>query len=176
MIYESNISEVVEKLKKGFLNPETQDKLARIVALTLYSSNMRRIHNEGMDVDEKPIGIYSIRPIYVNPKVSPVKFIPKTKVKINPVTRYFPGGYKQFRGYIGRKTDKVNVDLSHKLKEDWRIFYMGPGHYTIGFQSEYGKNVSHGNENHFKTRIWGVTVQDRKMIVETVKNFIHAAA
>jgi hypothetical protein len=176
MIYESNLSQVIDKLKNGLLSPETQDKIARTISLNLFASNQRRVNNEGLDVNMKNIGSYSTRPIYVNPKNSPVKFTPKTKVKKNPVTRYFGGGYREFRGFIGRPNEKVTVDLSHKLRNEWRIFFMRTGNYTIGFQSEYGKEVSRGNEAHFKTTIWGITSQDRKMIAETVKSFVSATS
>jgi len=190
MIYESNITQVVENLKLKILNKEAQDKLALEIALMLYSSNIRRIMNEGLDLGMSRIGVYSTKPFYLNPKNSPVDFKGQGKTEFAAyrgtsigfgakkyqyrkgahITRYFPKGYWEFRGYIGRINDKVVFDLSHKLKNDWKIFQI-PNGYQLGFQSLYGKDVSRGNERQFKTTVWGITRDDRKNIEKIIKEF-----
>lgn len=178
MIYESNIDQVLANLKAKLTSVDMMDELCGEVALSLYASNQKRIITDGLNVEEVPIGRYSTKPIYINPKVSPVRFAPagkKTnrKNKANPKTRYFAGGYKEFRGFIGRPNDKVNVDLSHKLKTDYKIYHVGPGHYQIGFNSEYGRDVSAANEKRFNCKIWGISVSDRGLIERIVKGFIN---
>ena len=141
------------------------------VLTTVRASNIRRIHNEGKSVSGSPIGKYSTHPIYINPSKSPVNFTPKTRNKKNPKTKYFPGGYKQFRESIGRKTDVVNLQLTGQLEADFIIEAEGQN-WALGFNSPRGEKLHHGLEKHFGKEIWGLTKEDERIIDEITDRFL----
>ena len=147
------------------------DRWASEVCQSLYASNIRRVHNSGQSVNGSSIGRYSTKPIYVNPKNSPVKFTPKTRVKKNPKTRYFPGGYKQFRGSIGSTEAPVNLQLSGRLKEDFGFVHEGEN-WALGFFSSYGEKLHHGLEEKYNKQIWGVTSEDEAIIDEITERYL----
>lgn len=162
---------VITNIENVGLDKVFFDRWAREVVQALYASNVRRVHNSGQAVDGSSIGHYSIKPIYVNPKNSPVQFTPKTTVKKNPKTKYFPGGYKEFRGSIGRTETPVNLQLSGRLKEDFGFVQEGEN-WALGFNSSYGEKLHHGLEDHFGKTIWGVTLEDERIIEEITDRYL----
>ena len=186
------------------------DRWASEVCQSLYASNIRRVHNSGQAVNGSSIGHYSTKPIYVNPKNSPVKFTPKgkgiTKTRNKKVfhyysetseegyttkekqsyqsntgrtfkngkprhSRYFPGGYKQFRGSIGSTEAPVNLQLSGRLKEDFGFVHEGEN-WALGFFSSYGEKLHHGLEEKYNKQIWGVTSEDEAIIDEITERYL----
>lgn len=176
MKYESNIQKVVLQFENKLNNIQVS-KLQREIATYLKASNLARV-NEGKALDGTLIGSYnSTNELYVNPAKSPKVFPPRGKngeLKFKNgkphKTGYFPS-YRDFRKTIGRKTGIVNLQLSGKMFEDWIMMQEGKD-WVIGFASEYGANVSHGNEKHFAKKIWGVSREDLKMIDKIIKEFI----
>lgn len=176
MTYESNIDQVVVNISKmitGFLD---KNSVVKEVATTIKASNLRRIHTEGKDVNENPIGKYDTDPIYVNPKNSPKKFTgigkgKKTKFKNGRPhkTRYFKDGYKGFRAKIGADVTKVNLSLFGRLSKEFVQQQRGKD-WVLGFSSEEANNKRLGNEKHFKTTIWGVTKDDNLVIQKILEN------
>ena len=162
------------KALETHLDPAVQlkqfDKWARKVLQAIYVSNIRRIHNEGKAVDMASIGKYGTKPMYISPKKSPVNFSPIGKTKKSTFlsgkshkTRFFPGGYKDFRQSIGRETSGVNLQLSGKLKEDWTLLANG-NEWALGFRSRYGTELRKAMEEKYKKIIWGVTIDDEHII------------
>lgn len=201
MKYESNANTVIFQLKQKLLSSESQDKLAKTIAQAIYASNLRRIHNEGLNTRKKRIGKYSSEPTYINPKNSPVKFTAvgkggkETKTKSSKLvfnikskkavtqttksaqqfksgkahkTRYFDGGYKEFRWKIGREYHYVNLDLSGSLRANYQLLKDGNS-YIIGFMSSKKAEIATGLEKHFHGKIWGMTKEDWQL-AETIKN------
>src|ERR1035437_1410696 len=147
MEYKSNASSVITKLLNIF-NDQHLDTMRHEMAQGLLSSNLRRIHNDGKDVNNVSIGSYSIKPIYINPKRSPKSFTPEGKEPGHNVnnrkTKYFAAGYRQFKTVIG-KGSKVNLQLFGTLMADFQTQRIPRG-YAIGFMSDYGVKVSEVNE------------------------------
>jgi hypothetical protein len=171
MKFESNIKQVTDSINLKLKGIANTGEVQRLVATYLRASNLRRIHNEGTAVSGIEIGHYGTKPIYVNPKNSPIKFSGEGKKGRKGKTRYFKTGYKGFREYVGREISVVNLQMSGKLKNDWVIETDGKN-YFIGFKSKYGSNVSKGNEEHFGKKIWGVTTHDHAQIKTIVSEFL----
>ncbi len=169
MTYKSNVQSVIVGLKNKVIlgNP---DEMYREISLGIMASNNRRIHNEGRNINESQIGDYSTKKMYVNPINSPVKFSPNPNRK----TRKFDTGYKGYRGFIGRDTTKVNLQLSGALKADFKILKIQNG-YALGFESARGKDISEGMESKYHSPIWGITKTDETMILEIVKRYVSDA-
>lgn len=180
MEYKSNLNEVLTNIL-GKLSGEKLDLLNSEIATTLQGSNLRRIHTDGLNTKLTRIGRYSLSPsLYINPKNSPVKFIPIGKEgkaqnfkNGKPHKTKFFRNYREFRKTIGRNASFVNLQLTGGLKASFKIKKLTNG-YAIGFWSEKYSKIAEGMEEHFgKTAIWGVTEQDKKtadLIVERHMN------
>ncbi len=168
MKYKSNMDAVLSKLK-DMLNPDKLDALYLEIATNVHASNLRRIHNDGQDVNGRTIGHYSTKPFYMNPKRSPRGFAPQGKNGAkNRKTRYFSGGYKQFRSVIGRPNNKVDLQLSGGLLHDFQIKRIYGG-YVIGFMTKHGSDIAKGMETKYRRKIWGWSSQDKTIANNIIK-------
>ena len=150
------MDDVLNKLKSKLLSDEAVDKLTRMCAQEVYSSNLRRIHNGGKNVNVRTIGHYSTR---------------AASIRWNGITRRYPGGYRQFRTSIG-KGSMVNLQLTGTLMGNFQLKKHGRS-YQVGFINRRSALISEGLTEHFGgTEIWGLTVWDRENIQKIVKNFI----
>lgn len=198
MKYSDNIAQVLSNIEGKLKKASDVSKLNRTIGTYLKASNLRRIHNEGLGVNGSPIGAYSVKPIYVNPKNSPRKFAPKGKtgrtffitnkadrkkfesrygIRVSGLmhrTKYFAAGYFGFRAAIGREVSVVNLQLSGKLLKDW-LMEQQENAFIIGFRSRYGTKISEGNEKRFGKKIWGVSPADYKEIEGIKQEFIKEA-
>lgn len=179
MKYDSNISEVVLQLKHKLQSAADVNKLTRLVATYLTASNTRRVHNDGNALDESQIGQYNTNnPLYINPNKAPRKFKPegrtgKTIFKSTgkPHKTKFFANYSGFRSNQGRANNRVNLQLTGKLKLDWAMEQQG-NDWIIGFKSDYGAKIAEGMEDKYKKKIWGVSERDKKAIAQIEQEFI----
>lgn len=177
--YNSNTNEVVINLTKKLEGLKDTQKFALGLAQTIQASNLRRIHNEGKDVNGVQIGTYNSEPIYVNPDNSPRKFAVKGKTGKSEFkngkkhkTKYFSEGYKGFRSQIGRQTSKVDLNLTGQLSKEFGIEAQGKD-YVIGFTTQEAVDKANGNEERFGKRIWGLSKDDKKLIDQAIEEFIN---
>jgi len=112
---------------KAKLKEVDDAKIIFLPASTIHADKAERIFDKGENCNNSEHGKYSTSPIYVNTTFkSPKKLQPKGKSgKTNfktssrkRKTTYFQGGYKQFKGAIGRGT-KVNFRLTNDLQTDY---------------------------------------------------------
>ena len=181
LTYKSNAQSVVLNISNKLKSIQNTDKLLREVANGFYSENLRRVHNEGKDTDNKLIGEaqYSTTPIYISVDASPKRITPKgksgkTKFKNgnSHKSAFFQEGYKGFRTAIGRTTSVVNLQLSGKLKTSWAIQNNGKK-WLIGFDSTYGKDISEGLEEKYNQEIWGVSEAGRQLAIDITTRWIN---
>lgn len=148
-----------------------EPKVMQKALLSLFADYHSRIFEEGKASDGGTIGKYSTDPIYVNPADSPRSFganIGKTgKSKFADgkphQTRYFPGGYEQFRDKIGRPTNVVNLQLTEDLKRN-TLPELNEGRYVFGFGHDFANDKATGNEAHFKKQIFDLTIKEMDSI------------
>lgn len=187
MTYKSNVNKVLSKLKRAVMSSEAQDKMVRACATAVLGSNLRRVHNDGLAVNMRKIGTYSTKPIYINAS-TPIKISPLGK-PINGKsgrstfkngkkhkTRYFKGGYREYRSHIKKESGFVNLQIRGvTLKANFRMIREGRK-YLIGFITQKAVDVSEGMETKYRTRIWGLTRKDYTLCREIVHNYIRANA
>lgn len=98
-------TDIIQKLERG-------DMLA-IAAFTSASETQQRIFDKGMGSEGNSLKEMSTKPIYINPENSPRGFQAEGKTGKKEfksgkrkgqkyVTKYFSGGYKQYKQVIGR--------------------------------------------------------------------------
>jgi len=176
MQYKSNVETVLTKLK-SLLSPKAVDDMSLEIAQNLYASNARRVHNEGRAVSGSPIGKYSTKAAYFKAaatrSIQPKGKTGKTTFKNGKPhkTRYFSNGYRGYKSALGFDAGRVNMQLTGRLKADWVLLRSRNG-YVIGFASEYGKNISEGNEARFRKPIWGVTAEDKKVNTIIINRYL----
>ena len=119
----------------------TDPATIREAGLGVLGMQKKRIFEEGKNANGGKIGNYSTKPTYFNPKDSPVKFQPRGKTGKTEfadgsphVTRYFGGGYKEVRSTAGRRTDRVNLDFTGKMRFSHTIGFRGD-RVVLGFDS-----------------------------------------
>ncbi len=176
MTYEDNTKQVIANIQLKLKKASDVSKLQRTIATYLLQSNWERI-SRGQGVN-RVIGRYNTtKPLYVNPKKAVRSFGVAGKTGKSKFlngnshkTKYF-SSYKDFRTKVGRETSVVNLQLSGKLRRDWAIEQDGKD-WVIGFRSQYGSDISRGNEKNFHTQIFGVSQKETQQIKEIEQDFI----
>jgi len=178
MNVESNISKVIDNIIIK-LQPAHLTQLVTTVSQSVYASSSARVFNRGMNVNERPLWRYSTKPIYVNPSKSPKKFPTGGKASRSGEyfengkkrhTRYFTGGYKDFRNKIGRRIDVVDLQLTGRLRASYQMVISGNS-VDIGFISSKEARIAQRHEQRFGCIIFGLSEKDKKDIQLIMDNF-----
>lgn len=166
---------------------------AEIVGLQLASIEVHRTMGEriflkGEAANESLIGHYNTTtPIYVNPKNSPRKFPTGGKTgnrravkgqktasgrqkKTAHKTAFFYS-YRDFRQTIGRPVDKVNLDLSGRLRSEFvsGIRKVNDREYVSYLRTRQSIGKARGAERHFGKRIFALTAEERALFVKVLQ-------
>lgn len=164
-----NGDKFIEQQKQRLL--KAQERAFKLAVFDAHKEMGVRIFINGQDANDKQIGQYnSTNPIYVNPKNSPRKF-PTGKLKNgNPRKTKRFNSYRDFRAAVGRKVDKVNLNLFGNLQNN---FITGLRKSKNGYESiltnqeNVGKSL--GAEQHFGTKIFQLSQAERQQFFETIK-------
>lgn len=124
----------LEGIEENVIKP-----LVKAIAVDLATSNDRRIHNEGLDVDGRKIGDYA-----------------ESTKKV----RKRSGG--------GKEIDYVNLTFTGKLSKEFQVVAIDDLNYGVGFISPYGTKLSIILEKKYdrEGKIWGVTEDDDRIAQE----------
>lgn len=151
----------------------------------LFADIEDRIFNKGLDADNKPIGRYSTKGIFVGGSsfrnkstadafFSKIKQLEKKRKDgsnwrtIDNHHLYFlEGGYKHLRELQGLQSAKVDLTVTGHLKssitrDDNRVF----------FENIYGVKVGRGQEVHFKKDIFQPTKEEKKTVLKIMNEHI----
>jgi hypothetical protein len=183
--YESNIDDILKSLNGKLSKIDKSKSMIREIASTLYANITRRIHNEGQDVNDSPIGSYSTKPTlvgassFINKTAANKVFGSAAKRKQLEWVTYkgrhlavLEGGYKQIRSLEGKDTSNVNLFRTGQLRRDFGFEAQGKD-YVIGFKSEYGSKLKKYQEEHWGKKIWGVTKEDQKIALQIFERYIN---
>lgn len=161
---------------------EAQNEAAVTSILDLQGEMIERVFLKGEDNSNNQIGQYSTKPLYVSlgsqtSQVRKSSLKPKGKFSSEPEfkngkkrkSQYFPGGYKEYRETVGRKTDRVNLDLTGALMGSIKpgTTYGNP---SLGFTSEDEVKKADGNEKRFGKIIFSPSEQEIEAITDKVFN------
>ncbi len=179
MIYKSNAKAVIDKLNVKLKGLKNQKKLLRDIAVSLQTSNIRRIHNEGKAVTGK-IGSYSTKPTLIGAKSFRKKTTAakvfgskkkRSKLKWRKVRSagnvvnlaVLEGGYKAIRSLDGDKVAFVNLQRTGDLKRAFEIATISGG-YGVGFNNATDAKKAKALESKYGKIIWGISQADNKAI------------
>lgn len=179
MRYQSNLSAVMDNLSVKLKGLKNQDKLLRDIAISLQTSNTRRIHNEGKAVTGS-IGSYSTKPTLIGAtsfrkKGTAGKVFGSKKKRSQLKWRkvqsggkvvnlaVLEGGYRAIRSLDGDKVAFVNLQRTGDLKRAFQIAAISNG-YGVGFDNATDAKKAKSLEDRFGKIIWGISASDQKAI------------
>ena len=142
MLYSSNINTVIDQLNVKLRGIQDTDSLAQKIAVSLATSNKRRIHNESKDVSGSEITYKRSR---------------KT-----PTRGAYSKSWASVRSKAGRQISKVDFQFRGDLFRNFEAEPI-PGGWGVGWTTSLSAKVSEALEKGFGD-VWGVTVQDSKAI------------
>lgn len=187
----TNINSVISSLNgkiSSFLpGAENYDGLLRTVATSMIGVVKTRIHEQGKAADDNIIGEYSTKPLYIGSSGNPGskklfgKPVGKTgksefasgKKKGQPHTsKYYSGGYKQFKTEIGRnQLGTVNLSLSGQLNNQLNVQPTSRG-YGYGWPDTEKLRRAIGLEKKYRKKIWALTEEERLQVIQISQNYV----
>ena len=179
MLYESNMSRVISELIADVHKSTDPSTISRVASQQLLGDIVRRIHNQGLDSNNKKIaGSYNTKPMYVSLKMM-VRKRPgrgknsnksEFKNKKKRRSRYYKDGYKGFKlDQTGNST--VNLVLTGQLQNDLKMSAAGKKAFGLSF-SNYGLDIYKAMEDHYKVTIWYPTKKEYDRMVKAVEDYI----
>ena len=180
MIYKSNLSSVISKLKGKISFPAKElDNVLRTAASSVQGAMGRRVFNDGKDSKSGMIGNYSTKPTlvgrssFVNKGAWDRVYKAKQYKWVNYKGRklkVLPGGYKQIRQLEGKETTTVNLTRTGKLSKSLVFEPIAKG-YAIGFLP-YGAKLSVYQEDHWNKMIFALSSNEKRIITTIVNNYL----
>jgi hypothetical protein len=174
---------------------EMNDRLLRTVTSGILPVMKTRIHEQGLATDGTSIGKYSKKPIYVsitgNPGSAKAFGTPTGKPNAMGIaeavfqhgpkkgqahkSKYFPGGYDEFKTAIGRnELGSVNLSLSGQLNSQLKIIPTETGE-GYGWDNKKQLDIALAMERKYGKKIWGLSEEEEKLVGDIVKEFISDA-
>lgn len=123
-----------------------------------------RVFTQGKATDGSDIGSYSTKPIYISKKNSP-----RSAGIVKKKTLFFPGGYKEFKGAIGRGED-VNLKVFGRLQSDYLTPLKKDTLKGLSFELKEAVNAEkkEGNEKRFGKDIFNLNQVEKDRVVNTI--------
>lgn len=185
----SNVGDVIRslngKIEAFFPGAVGYEALLRTVATTLIAEIKTRIHEKGIASDGSKIGNYSRKPMYVSKSANvgrsfgaPVGKTGRSKFKSGiregqeHKSRYFEGGYDEYKKVIGRnELGSVNLSLSGQLNSQLTIQPTEKG-YGMGWADAEKFKRAQFLEKKYGKKIWALTETEQKQTIEVARNYL----
>lgn len=162
--YNSNGSQVLDIINGSILklqSKEENDKLLRTIASTLTAQMAKRVHKDGLDANEKPIGTYSKSYMVVRTgayKNADVYSRGKNKGK-NKNAGISRSGEKR-KAYNRTSDTKVILSLTRQMENDLSICVQNP------IKTSYGYAIGYQNDFNYDKLIWNEKRYNKKILTE----------
>lgn len=119
---------------------------------TVLSVQKARIFQKGRDANGGKIGDYSSKPISISRK----------NQSRNTGKTYFPGGYKEYHGLIGKGSSTVVLRNTDQMMMDYGVKILGRNEYGLGFDNQFNFDKSNWNEERFDKEIFAESSEDER--------------
>ncbi len=142
--------------------------------VSAHSQQAQRIFGQGLDSIGGDIGAYNnTDPLYVNPRVAPKSFAPQGKYGDTTFkngkphkTKYF-SSYKSYRQNQGRRTDRVNLNLSGDMFKDYASSLTRRGNVWVsGFKRPLNADKFDGALEKYGSVVWMLSESELNIIRE----------
>lgn len=135
------------------LNRMMQTDRIMVAALsTVLAGQKKRIFQEGKDASSSKIGTYSTKPISIARK----------NQSRNTGKTYFKGGYREYKGLIGKGNNTVNLRNTDQMMMDYGVHILGRKEYGLGFNNPFNFDKSEWNEERYDKEIFAESDADAK--------------
>jgi hypothetical protein len=179
----SNFDDVLIDIERDLADALKNDipNMLNDISVGLLRTMKRRIHTDGMTVNQTSIGDYDTTPMYVNPNRGAVKVALANKGKHGQTkfangkdhkTRYYSDGYRGWRKANRRNTDKVNLFFKGDLDRSFTFQKLDDTTFSIGFSDRENWDKARGLEQHFNADIWGVGERENEIIKKTIDAYL----
>lgn len=175
-----DLKERIENIANVLADKNVSDRIATIATLKVEATMKRRIFDKGTATDGTQIGKYSDKPIYVNPFATEglPKFKPQGKNGLGKfqngrakVTRYFGGGYKEYRGAVGRQNQTVDLNLTSSLFLSFKTGVKN-GAVVLGFNNREKGDLMRHHEDRYRKAIATPNNDERNIAFEVARDEI----
>jgi len=150
-MYQSNLSSVMDQFTVKLKGLKESDSLLQTIAVSLASSNIRRIHNKSEDVSGSEITYKRSR---------------RTAKK-----GAYSKSYANKRSSKGPQISRVDFSFTGKLSKEFQPAPI-PGGWGVGFTTPGGSKISKFLEQKFGD-VWGVTKADQEAVSAIVTKEIN---
>lgn len=135
------------------LNRMMQTDRIMVAALsTVLAGQKKRIFQDGKDASSLKIGSYSTKPISISRKAQ----------SRNTGKTYFKGGYREYKGLIGKGNSTVNLRNTDQMMMDYGVHILGRKEYGLGFNNPFNFDKSEWNEERYDKEIFAESDADAK--------------
>lgn len=174
-----NVKPVVDSLKQKFAKLADREYLLRPVCLDMIDLMTKRIHVDGLDSDNSPIGEYSSGYMRVRTGLFLTNDVYKSGVnkgKLKPKGVFTKGEHKgQPRPNYQRSTDtKVIISLTRQLENDYAVIATDKG-YAIGFLNPHNFDKSQWVQNTYNKKIFDLTKNEFDRAIEIINDLTSKA-
>ena len=105
-------------------------------------------------------------------KTGKSKFTTSKKAGQDHTSRYFPGGYNEFKTAIGRnKLGTVNLSLSGQLNSQLTVQPTARG-YGFGWPDEEKLKRARALERKYGKKIYDLTEDELRLAIEVTENYV----
>lgn len=184
----TNIGDIIKKLQADInkLSPggEYYEGMLRETCNSIKPVVQTRIHKQGKASDGSAIGEYSTKPLYVSishpgksfgdptGKTGKSVFSSGEKKGQQHTSKYFDGGYEEFKTEIGRnKIGSVNLSLSGQLNNQLAVTATASG-FGLGWPNDEMLNRANALEAKYGKRIWALSPEEKNMCNEIAGAYI----
>ncbi|GEO08773.1 hypothetical protein [Segetibacter aerophilus] len=192
----TNIGQAVQVTIKKLEKLEDMDKLNRVIATSVLGMMKTRIHEKGLNAENKQIGTYSkgymvIRTgSFVNAKrvsrgankgrLKDAGVFTDRTIRLSKRVRVFIGEDKVEKGrpkYNRTSDNKVIASLTRQMENDMKVIAIKSGSYGIGYTNALNYNKSQWVEKTYKQegRIFSLSPDEVEAVTNIANQYVKDA-
>lgn len=151
-----NVANEIKGLVDRINNAIRDEKFKRVALTTTLAIQKPRIFQSGEDSKGSQIGTYGTKPISIS----------KKNQARNTGKTYFPGGYAEYHGAIGKGSDKVNLRNTDQMMQDYGLIQNGQD-FGFGFQNNINAEKSGWLQDKYNKEIFAVSDKELDVMINT---------
>lgn len=150
-----NVANEIKSLVDRINNAIREEKFKRVALTTTLAIQKLRIFQSGQDSKGSQIGTYGTKPISIS----------KKNQARNTGKTYFPGGYAEYHGAIGKGSDKVVLRNTDQMMNDYGLVQNGQD-FGFGFQNGFNAEKSGWMTDKYQKEIFAVSDKELNTMID----------